>query len=203
MTGLPVVLSLTFLFSGWTFMTQFAHPLVDAWAATGFRPPASSRHVAYLRQALGVASILLQTGLLMGLVLSVVLRWRLPFGSLSLLFGLNALLMSFMQDQYRFIPSAVAAGLAADLLLRWLRPSVVRSVALRLFAASVPVIFYAAYFAMLIVTSGVEWAVHLVAGSVVLAGIVGWLLSCAMVPPMQMLNREVSSPNRLGRRTID
>jgi hypothetical protein len=191
-TDLPALLSLTFLLSVWTFMTQFAHPLVDPWAAIGFRPPAPSRQAAYLRQALGVASILLQSGLSMGLVLLAVLRWRLPFGSLTLVFGLNALLMSFMQDQYRFIPGAVVAGLAADLLLRWLRPSAVRSAALRLFAGGVPVVFYGMYFVTLIVTSGVEWAVHLWAGSVALAGIAGWLLSYLIAPPVQVSSREVS-----------
>lgn len=190
--GLPVVLSLTFVLSAWTFMTQFAHPLVDPWAAIGFRAPASSRHVTYLRQASGVAGILLQTGLSMGLVLLAALRWRLPFGSLSLVFGLNALFMSFMHDQYRFIPGATVAGLAADFLLRWLRPSAVRSTALRLFASGVPIVFYGVYFATLLVTSGIEWRVHLAAGSVVLAGIVGWLLSYLIVPPFQPSGREVS-----------
>jgi hypothetical protein len=44
-----------------------------------------------------------------------------------------------MQDHYRFIPAAALAGLRADLLIRWLKPSRDRSGALRLFAFTVPV----------------------------------------------------------------
>jgi hypothetical protein len=192
---LPQLLSLTFLLSSWTFMTQHSHPLVDTWAATGFRP--GSQNLPALRQSLGLVSILFQAGVLMGLVLLTVLRWRLPLGSFTLVFGLNATLMSFMRDQYRFIPAAAAAGFAADLLLRWLRPSGVRSGAFRLFAFAVPAINYALYFAVLIVTQGLDWSVHLWTGSIVLAGVVGFLLSYLLIPPAQYIPRSVP-PERLA-----
>jgi hypothetical protein len=179
---LPQLLSVTLILSLWTFMTQFAHPLVEPWAAAGFRP--RSQNFRYIRQSLGIISILLQTGLLMGLVLLTVMRWLLPFGSLLLMFTLNALLMSFMQDHYRFIPAAALAGLVADLLVRVLKPSRERSGALRLFAFVVPVMYYVFYFAVLALTQGVAWSVHLWAGSIVLAGIVGLLLSYLIIPPL-------------------
>jgi hypothetical protein len=178
---LPQLLALTFLLSLWTFMTQFVHPLVDPWAAAGFRPRAEN--VTFFRQALGIASILLQTGLLMGLVFLDIERWLLPLGGLTLVFALNAMLMSFMHDQYRFIPVAAGAGVVADLLLRWLKPSATRLTALRLFAFAVPAVYYGLYFLLLLLTEGVGWSVHLWAGSIVLAGIVSWLLSYILVPP--------------------
>jgi hypothetical protein len=179
---LPQLLSVTFLLSLWTFMTQFAHPLVEPWAAAGFRP--RSQNFPYIRQSLGIVSILLQTGLLMGLVLLTVMRWLLPFGSLLLMFTLNALLMSFMQDHYRFIPAAALAGLGADLLIRWLKPSMERSGALRLSAFIVPVLYYVFYFAVLMLTQGIGWSIHLWTGSIVLAGVVGLLLSYLIIPPL-------------------
>jgi hypothetical protein len=179
---LPQLLSVTFLLSLWTFMTQFAHPLVEPWAAAGFRP--RSQNFPYIRQSLGIVSILLQTGLLMGLVLLTAMRWLLPFGSLLLMFTLNALLMSFMQDHYRFIPAAALAGLGADLLIRWLKPSMERSGALRLFAFIVPVLYYVFYFAVLMLTQGIGWSIHLWTGSIVLAGVVGLLLSYLIIPPL-------------------
>ncbi|MGH8066860.1 MAG: hypothetical protein ACRERE_16810 [Candidatus Entotheonellia bacterium] len=180
---LPPLLSLTFLLSLWTFMTQFGHPLVETWAAAGFRP--RSQNFPTLRQSLGVVSILVQAGLLMGLVLLAILRWVLPLGSLTLVFTLNAILMSVMQDQYRLIPAAAMAGFAADLLLRWLRPSMARSGAFRLFAFAVPTIDYTLYFVVLIVTQGLAWSVHLWTGSIALAGVVGLLLSYLLIPPAQ------------------
>jgi hypothetical protein len=186
---LPALLSLTFLLSIWTFMTQFGHPLVDTWAAAGFRP--RSQNVPTLRQSLGIVSILLQAGLLMGLVLLAALRWILPFGSLTLVFTLNAALMSFMRDQYRFIPAAAVAGFTADLLLHWLRPSIVRSGAFRLFAFAVPVINYTLYFVVIMMTQGLDWSAHLWTGAIVLAGVVGLLLSYLVIPPAQSAPRSV------------
>jgi hypothetical protein len=120
----------------------------------------------------------------MGLVLLTAMRWLLPFGSLLLMFTLNSLLMSFMQDHYRFIPAAALAGLGADLLIRWLKPSMERSGALRLFAFTVPVLYYVFYFAVLMLTQGVDWSIHLWTGSIVLAGVVGLLLSYLIIPPL-------------------
>ncbi len=181
---LPQLLSLTFLWSGWSFFTQFAHPLVDTWAAAGYHPP-SSRGVAFLRTSLGITSFLLQTGLMMGLVLCTIRRWTLPLGSLTLVFGLNATFMSFMEDQYHLIPAAALAGLGADLLIRWLKPSIERAASLRLFAFAVPLMYYTLYYVVLIGTRGLQWSVHVWTGSIVLSGIVGLLLSYLLIPPLQ------------------
>jgi hypothetical protein len=194
---LPQLLSLTLLWSVWSFMTQFAHPLVDTWAAAGYRPP-GSRGIALLRVSLGIASFLLQTSLMMGLVLCAVRRWTLPLGSLTLVFGLNATLMSFMHDQYHLIPAAALAGVAADLLIRWLKPGMERSGPLRLFALAVPLVYYALYYVVLILTRGLQWSVHVWTGSIVLSGIVGLLLSYVLIPPLSPGSWR-SSPPMEGR----
>jgi hypothetical protein len=180
---LPQLLSLMFVWLVWSFFTQYAHPLVDTWAAAGYRPP-GSHGLAMLRISLGMAGFLLQTGLMMGIVLCTMRRWALPLGSLTLVFGLNATFMSFMQDQYHLIPAAALAGLAADLLIRWLKPSMERCGSLRLFALAVPIVYYALYYVALIVTQGLAWSVHVWTGSIVLSGVVGLLLSYVLIPPL-------------------
>jgi hypothetical protein len=180
---LPQLLSLTFVWSVWSFFTQYAHPLVDTWAAANYRPP-GSRGLALLRISLGMAAFLLQTGLMMGVVLCTVRRWTLPLGSLTLLFGLNATFMSFMQDHYLLILPAAFAGLVADLLIRWLKPSVERSGSLRWFAFTVPLAYYALYYVVLIMSRGLEWSVHVWTGSIALSGVVGLLLSYVLLPPL-------------------
>jgi hypothetical protein len=138
----------------------------------------------FFDQALGVASILLQTAILMGVVLLLVWRWAPPFGALALIFTLVTILISFMHDQYSRILLALVAGLIADLLLSLLKPSADRPVALRIFAFAVPTILYGLYFVGMIVDGGgIRWSVHLWAGSAVMAGIVGVLLSYLVVPP--------------------
>jgi hypothetical protein len=98
-------------------------------------------------------------------------------------FTLNITLLSFMQDNYVLIIVAVLAGLFADVLYLWLKPSVTRPADVRLFAFAVPVVLYLLYFLALKLTSGVNWIIHLWLGTTFVAGIAGFLLSSLLVPP--------------------
>jgi hypothetical protein len=109
--------------------------------------------------------------------------WRLPRGSLTLVFTLKASLMGVMRDQQGLIPVAVIAGLAVDELLRRLKPCVSRARALRLFAAGVPLLWSGVYVLALHLTHGVWWTMHVWAGTIGVAGLVGWLVSSLVVPP--------------------
>ena len=173
---LPMLFSLAFVWSVLTFFTQFAHSFVHPWAA-GPAPQA-----AFFKQSLELAGILLQTGIMMGLVLLAVWRWVLPFGSLALIFTINALLMSLLEAHYAFVAVGLLAGFGGDLLVRGLKPSRIRPVRFRLFAALVPVLFYALYFLALGLSVGIWWSVHMWTGAIVLAGIAGWLLSYLILP---------------------
>jgi hypothetical protein len=175
---LPMVVSLTLTLSLITLITQYAHPAVVPWAATG-----AAGANADDAQVLGVLGILVQTGVLMGMILVAVRRWALPVGALTLIFTLNLALLSFMRDRYWFLPVAVIAGLVGDALLALLRPSALRPGALRLFAFVVPTVYYLAYFIDLMLTQGTWWSIHAWLGASVMAGIVGWLLSYMIVPP--------------------
>lgn len=172
----PMILSLTLIWTSFTLITQFAHPFVwlratDPWEMT------------FDGQALGVVSICLQTLILMGLLLLTLRRWRLPFGALTLMFTLNSIALSVLQDHYFVIPVAAGAGFIADVLLKQLKPSVERPEALRFFACVVPVVLYGLYFLTLQLTTGIQWTIHLWLGSVVAAGICGLLLSYVLIPP--------------------
>ncbi len=79
---------------------------------------------------------------------------------------------------------AVVAGLIADLLVWRLKPSLAIPVAFRVFAFVVPLVCYALYFLVLLVTKGVGWSMNLWMGSIVMAGIVGLLVSYLLVPPL-------------------
>jgi hypothetical protein len=167
-----IALSLTF-----SFFTEFANPFVRTWTVT---TPFKYENLA---QTLGVASILIQSGVLIGLILLAVRRWTLPFGALTLIFTLNIVLISVLADQYQLIPAIVLAGIVADLLLRWLQPSLKRQNELRLFAFFVPVVLFLFYFVDLMLTHGIIWSIHLWLGSCVMAGIVGLVLSYLLAPP--------------------
>ena len=170
---LPVLLSLTFTLSVITFLTQFGHPFVTVWAS-------SARDE--MGEIVGVMSVILQAGLLIGAALIALRRWMLPPGSLTLLFTLNTLLMATQHDQYRLVPVALLAGVIGDLLIAALKPSIERPLALRLFAFVVPTALYLLYFLSIKMAGLLLWSTNLWSGAVVLAGIAGLLLSYLAVP---------------------
>jgi len=195
----PAVLSLAFLLSSFSFWTQYAHHFGRPWPAAGNRPtdavfaavapdplfrnaPIQNLYVAH---ALGVAGVLLQSAFISGIVLLALRRWgpRLPYGAFGVIFGLNGLMVAAARDQLTLVPGAIAAGLAADSLVRALAPSVERAAELRLAAFAIPAGYFALYFVGIAVTRGVWWSTPLWSGMILLAGAVGWLASWLVVPP--------------------
>lgn len=138
----------------------------------------------YQTKSLAIVSLLLQSALLMGVVLMLVRHWTLPFGALTLMFTLNGLLMSVLNDRYLLALPGLGAGLIADILLRWLKPSAERLGRFSLFGFSVPVVFCALYFLALQMTQGIEWTIHLWLGSIFMAGLIGLCVGFLTVSPL-------------------
>jgi hypothetical protein len=196
---LPAILSLAFVLSIFTFFTQYLHLLARPWPAPANRPTttwfavqgpdpmlaARGISATFVAHSLGIGAVLLQTSLLMGLLLLSLRRWRwwLPPGTFTVVFTVNALLVGLMRDQAALVPGAFLAGLAGDLLLVWLRPSPQRMRALRLFAFAVPFVSQSLYLLTVLLTKGLWWSIHFSAGSAVLAGIAGWLVSHLVASP--------------------
>jgi hypothetical protein len=182
----PAVLSLTILLSVFTFFTEYASSFGTTWAA--YPPhPRTADHV-FVHQAIGLASILVQSVILMAHILHVLRRRPLPAGSLTVMLGANTALMAIIHDKYLasgpypLIAAAVLAGVVADLLCWRARPAPDRPAALRGVAFAIPAILYLLYFLALMATASIWWSVHLWTGSIILAGGVGWLLSYLMAP---------------------
>jgi hypothetical protein len=178
---LPRLLSLTWMLSTGTFLTQIAHPIVYLWG--GGRVPETP---GWIWQALGVVGMLWDTAFLLGFVLLTMRRWVLPVGALTLIIGLNAVAMGFLhRGAYPLLPvlARAASALGAEAAYARLRPSVQRPSAWRLFAVVVPVLLTTLHFGALGATVGVWWSVHLWAGTIVLTGLVGLLISLLLLPP--------------------
>jgi hypothetical protein len=174
----PAVLSATMLLASLMFWGQFDLPVIDWWAT-----PSGSWLPAFVAQELGVLGVLLCTLLTVGVMLPLVLRFRLPVGSVTVLVGATAVLTSAMKDLDPVVSMFVASGVVGDVLLRWLRPGRDRAAAFRAFAVSVPLATYALYFGYLLATDDIVWPVHVWLGSIVLAAIVGLLVSLLVLPP--------------------
>jgi hypothetical protein len=180
---LPAMLSTGMLLALFSFFTLYISPFGRLLAGTS-----SAANVA--SQALSVGSVLLYAGFLSGTVLLLVRRWRLPFGSLTIALTLSTLLTAAIHERWWLAGVALLAGLLADGLIAWLRPSpegddapAARPWAFRLFGALLPVAYLAIYFAAVAVLQGVVWTVELWAGTIVLTAFVGWLASYVALPP--------------------
>lgn len=187
---LPTVLSVTLILSIFTFFTEYAHPLVNTWAANSMHAAGHTTVAPFFSQSLGITSILFQAALLMALVLLLLRRWTLPFGSLTLIFTLNATFMSVLTDHYALVLAALVAGLIADVLVWRFKPSLTRLVEFRIVAFAIPAIFYGLYFLDLLLTNGIGWSINLWMGSIVLSGIIGLLLSYLLLPPLSAVTNE-------------
>ncbi len=184
----PMLLSLAYILAILTFFTQFANPIANSYA---------DQHTIQPLEGLGIASILLQTAIFMGATLLVVRRWHLPLGAFALIYTIISIVSSLMANSSPVIAVAILAavtGLFIDVLYKVLKPGAEQKTALRLFAFGAPVVIYAIYFLSLAVIKGIAWSVHLWVGSIVMAGIVGLLLSYLLVQPQ--LPSEQAASNR-------
>ena len=75
-------------------------------------------------------------------------------------------------------------GVPADILYQTLRPGVDRLAEFRIWSFTTPAALYTLYFGALLVTGGIWWSIHLWAGAIILAGVVGLLLSYLALPPV-------------------
>jgi hypothetical protein len=180
--GWPAIASATLTLTMLTFFGQFDHPFTSQWSAVPWSLGQTGVPAAPAEE-LGMLGIILHTGLLMGMVLLLVRRFDLPVGSLTFLVGMNTVFVTMIKGADPIILVGVLGGVAADALLVALRPSPDRLRQARLFAFLVPLLVYALYFFGLIRVDGVWWPVHLWAGAPVVAGLTGWVVSLAVVPP--------------------
>jgi hypothetical protein len=177
----PALLSLSFVLFTFALFVEYSHPFFDPLVASGTTPASAS--LTFQTELHGVLGVLVHSALVTGIVLFALRRWTLPTGSITFLLGGSGALIGLLHDQLALVPLAVLAGIAADALGYLLQPSPTRPSRLRLFTFTIPVAYYAIYLVGLQLIVGLWWTVHMSTGSVVLAGVVGLLLSLLAVPP--------------------
>lgn len=126
---------------------------------------------------LGIAAILLQSVILVAAALVVVRRWTLPPGALTLLVLVPYAYLTVMTRDPEFLLPVAAAGLVADALVWYRRPTPNRPLAVRGFAVVVPVVLVGVFWGVIAATRAIPWSVHLWVGSIPLAGLAALLVS--------------------------
>ena len=204
---LPALLSTTILTATLAFFYMHFSPfLTDAMTAEPYRFAAEQVDDdvgAWLTDELqleGFAAILLTTLILMAPTLLLLRRWRLPHGSLTLLFStvvvLDSSLLGF--EMGKAVLAGVVAGFAADMLAQALQGSRSTSTALRVVGFVVPLVLWLAYFGVLAAFYSVGWSVELWAGITLMSGLAGLglavLMTLAPPPPVEAPTPTRSSP---------
>jgi hypothetical protein len=180
---LPMVLSVVAVFLLLTFFTMYSGPYSNFLGASGNGTSSD-------RLFRGLLGMFLFTGLLSGLLLTVLRRTTLPVGSITLILGLDGVAMILMTNrstpldaQLAFSAVAIGAGIIGDVVLWSLRPSAARPLALRALVVLVPMSYFALYFAVVGLRYGFGWSGNFLSGSVVLCGALGLLISFVAMPP--------------------
>jgi hypothetical protein len=174
----PFVLSVTSTLSAITFPTFLFLPMIGKpWALQIQRVDQGAN--------LGVLGVMLETAITMGMLLWIVRRVTLPAGSITLIFVLYSLITVLATRNPIFVPLWLLAGILSDLALVVFKPSDGGIWRFRLFGAVVPVLMWSVYYLFFIVTGiggGIWFTGYIWAGSIVQAGIIGFLLAFLMTP---------------------
>ena len=184
---LPLILAFATVAAVFTFFTVFAGVSSRMAPLTGPRPADTE-----ILDPAGVQAFLMHSNILLGVILFMTRRWRLPFGAITLIFVINAMGMTWINvrdnAEFIFVVNAAIVGLFGDWLLS--RTVYASKNGLRLFCFLLPLAFSAG--AMLCVhllgasvwgDSGLWWEIHMWLGAPVLAGIFGYGLSLLLHPP--------------------
>lgn len=172
----PMLLSATLLTTLLMFFTSYAHPMTMPLAQLVL----SGRGIPFDPQDFGVTAILLETGILCGVVGVLLARWTLPAGAIALIAGISGAMLTVLVDSYVFLPPLLVALVLVEVLARLARPSGMRPGALMLVLAALPAAIYAAYFFTINLYERIYWSVHVWTGAIVLAAVVGALIGWAL-----------------------
>jgi hypothetical protein len=170
---LPAILSAVAITGVVAFALHIANPFVDPWPRFSYELDDPTWYGPHI----GVASAIVTAGIVVVPMLLLMARWRsLPPGWLTLLFGASLAGLTFLHDEGQLVGAPILGGFLADLLYLWLRPGS-SGWRFQAFAFGAPAALVAASFAVLWATGPVAWSAHLIGGTIVLAGGVGWGLS--------------------------
>jgi hypothetical protein len=169
---LPLLISATLLLTLLIFFTSYAHPMTMPLAQLAL----SGRGIPFDPQDFGVTAILLEAGVLAGIAGVLLMRFRLPFGALTLLAGVSSALLTVLVDSFVFLPGLFIALMIVDIVAYRLRPSKARPNAMIIVLTLLPALYYTSYFLTIDLALTVRWSIHVWTGSIALAAVVGALV---------------------------
>ena len=183
---LPAVLSTAFSTTLVLLFLQYGNALTaPARSIVGtFSFPAHQQ--APIETRWRTAGVVLTAVLLITPLLLLARRWRLPFGTSSILYLAVAALSGAIAQfaNLTTVLGAVAAGVAVDVLAVWLAPTADRRWAYWTFAGLAPLVTWSLYFAVAALAVGrLPTVPELWTGAPIVTALLGLLLAAIVVPP--------------------
>jgi hypothetical protein len=177
---LPVAIGMGTLVGLCAFALHLAHPLVDPWPSYPFAPGSPTY---WAIAPLGVASAALQASIIAGGLAFILRAWpNPPRGASAIVVVMATAPLVVLHDQQPLLSVAALGGLAAELVNalsgRWATRT-------RILAATttVPSMLWVAEIAVLASRGAVEWSAHLVAGTLLIVAVIGFLVGLLATLP--------------------
>lgn len=184
----PVALALVAGIAGMCFIVMYGSPFNDFLPSTEFAQGTFGRETRFrLAQKAGLLTFYVTTLLLVAPLLTVLKRWKPPFGAATLALGLPAIGIMVIDPLLLGAPmlalSGVTAGFLADILIHEMDPGPHRTRAFVLFGALVPIPLVVLSLVTIASEWGLGWGINLVTGSVFLSSMIGAGLALALSAP--------------------
>jgi hypothetical protein len=178
--GLAAIVAAALLLSTITFVTQFAHPFRDPWAAG---PGPTKEAIYWVAEDIGVAGLVLQGIAFAATFLLLIRRFQIRLGSFTLICMINGALVAPLKGHWDMLWVAAVTGVVADTAYAWLRPGASNPGRLRAFAFLVPATFAATFFVVIAFAQGTWWPAHVWSGAILVTGLGGLLISYLAYTP--------------------
>jgi hypothetical protein len=186
MAGPTAVISITLVLATLIFFTQFDHPYIDEYAATGgvLLPDKFSPFdlLNNREEILGALGLLVQTATVTGVVLWTLRQTRLPVGSITLMLTGTAFLTATQLGHFAMVGVAFVIGVLSEVALVLVRPRADRVPGIRFFAVTMGVLLGGVYLIYIGIGPGTWWPPDMTYGTVIACALVGGLMSYAMFP---------------------
>ena len=186
MAGPTAVFSAVLLLAAALFFTQFDHPYIDQYAATGavlLTDPANPvDFYNHREEILGALGLLMQTAAVVGVVLWTLRQSRLPAGSLTVMLTVTAFLAATQLGHYSMVVVGLIIGVLADIALVLTRPRADRVLSLHVFAVVLGALVSGVYLVFIGISPGTWWPPDMTYGTVFACAIVGGLISYVLFP---------------------
>ncbi len=154
---IPVILSTLAAWSVVVFMLQYNHPYGIIWPERSV--------IGQTGVLVGLVSLSLHALLTTGVVLWMHDR-HLPYGSITAVLVINALMIALMGDEYRFGWAALIAGIGIE-IVRFMSRTASHSNQIRALTIATPVLLCAAYFGIIAMTTTLLWPLSLCASAII------------------------------------